>query len=208
MTQCQVCCRLEGVAIKQSDGEAREIAVKNNELPAWSEHTAGFGQHPLWIDQMRVDRVRDHKIEEGVRLSACYGIAEFERYSRLTCECFVRHTYEHGRWVDPYESRWIEMLHDHLRCRAVAASHFENPISSHGDLPHITGADRLHRQLGCRMFIDLAMASNTSRGCSSMRVSRSVTATSHVDSIQDEKDTLREARPGADRHDGADTAGC
>ena len=43
MTQCQVCRRLEGVAIKQSDGEAREIAVKNNELPAWSEHPAGFG---------------------------------------------------------------------------------------------------------------------------------------------------------------------
>ena len=158
---------------------------------------------------MRVDRVRDHKIEEGVRLSACYGIAEFERYSRLTCECFVRHTYEHGRWVDPYESRWIEMLHDQLRCGAVAASHFENTISSHGDLPHIAGADRLHRRLGCP---DVHRPGDGVQHLAGLLFNAGEQI-GHGDvtmliRFQDERTPCAEARPDADRHDGADTAGC
>ena len=209
MTQCRVYRRLERVAIKQRDGEAREIAVKNDQLPAWSEHPAGLGQRSLWIDKVRIDRVRDHDIEEAVRLSARYGIPEFKRHSRVTRECFVRHTYEHGTWVDPDELCWTEMLHDQLRRGAVAAAYFENTVTSPGDLPHIAGANRLHRRLGCPDVHGPGDGVQYLTGLlfnASEQIGHGVVTTSIR--FQDEKTPRGEARPDADRRDAADTAGC
>ena len=78
MTQHRAYGRLQRIAIEQGDGEGREVAVENHELPARLENPAGLGQRPLGVDQMRVDRVRDDKVEEGVRLPGRHGVADRE----------------------------------------------------------------------------------------------------------------------------------
>ena len=78
LTQHRAYGRLQRIAIEQGDGESREIAVENHELPARPENPASLGQRSLWIDQMRVDRVRDNKIKEGVRLPGRRSVADRE----------------------------------------------------------------------------------------------------------------------------------
>src|SRR5215210_505143 len=70
--------RLQGIAIEQSDSDRCEVAVENDELPARLENPARLGQRSLRVGQVRVDRVRDNKVEGGVRLAGCHSVAECE----------------------------------------------------------------------------------------------------------------------------------
>jgi hypothetical protein len=78
VTQYRAYGGLQRIAIEQGDGDGREVAVENHELPARPENPAGLGQRPLRVDQMRVDRVRDNKIKKGVRLSGRHSVADRE----------------------------------------------------------------------------------------------------------------------------------
>jgi hypothetical protein len=78
ITQHRPCGRLQRIALEQRDGESCEIAVEDNELPTRPEHPSRFCQRLPRVDQMRVDRVRDNKIKEGVRLSGYRSVADPE----------------------------------------------------------------------------------------------------------------------------------